>query len=252
MSPASKSQKKTVHYESDSKKHKSRSSRDSGIGSSSSASRSDRASSGSSAGEASFTHRDIDDQRYNIRALQEALDAANEKVARKDEIIASLNVELADSNKDRRSLRRHNSSLLAQVEELQAALEKSKKANEKQRRSSASPPSSPRSRYPPESFGEGNYTTYERPSSSRRTSAQTAFIPRDDTYRRPSFAQHASERTVPRFAPPPLVPQPPPNPASPLYPPGVSFSARSEPVYAPPLTRGDIFPNDGMYYPYPL
>ncbi|RFU24998.1 hypothetical protein B7463_g11338, partial [Scytalidium lignicola] len=256
MSPPPKSQKKKVHYESDTKGHRSHSSRDSGIGSSSSASRSDRASSGTSAGD-TFTYQEIKDQRFNIRSLQEALDAANDKIAQQQALIDSLNADLAESNKERRSLKKHNSNLTDQLEKLQIA-------SDKQRRNSTSYPTSPRTRYTADSSStsgatQESHAISEHSSQRWSTAAQLSSRSRDDSYRRPSSIQISpSRREVPAplySSPPPAAPQPPPNPASPMYPPGyagVTYSTRTQPVYSAPITRADIYPNDGLYHQRPL
>ncbi|KAH8816447.1 hypothetical protein F5884DRAFT_852884 [Xylogone sp. PMI_703] len=263
MSPPPKSQKK-VHYEPETFGHKSHSSRDSGIGTSSSASRSDRASSGTSAAER-FAYQEIEDQRFNMRALQEALDAANDKIASLQLKIASLNEELGESNKDRRSLKKQNSYLIDQLDRLEKQHDKKssssssfstsssgdKKAtsDSKLRRNSTTSrahSTSPRSRYPPldtsssilDSSHSGSYTTTSTPR---------------DAYRRPTGLQSSTSSWQAPYSPPPAAPQPPPNPTSSMYPPGVSYSMRSQPVYASSITRSDIvYPNDGLYHPRPL
>src|SRR5271170_6384087 len=99
---------KKVHYERCTKGGKSshvhRSSRDSGVGSSSA---SDRASLGTAPEYvAPFSRQQIEEQRHILSAVQEALDAANERIKHLECINAELNVVLTKSNKENRLLKR--------------------------------------------------------------------------------------------------------------------------------------------------
>jgi hypothetical protein len=87
--------------------HHHRSSRDSGVGSSSA---SDRASLGT-APDSPFTYQQVDEQRQILGAVQEALDAANEKIRQLEAANAKLNTALFESNKENRLLKREKADL---------------------------------------------------------------------------------------------------------------------------------------------
>ncbi|CAG8950167.1 hypothetical protein HYFRA_00008404 [Hymenoscyphus fraxineus] len=128
-----------VHYSSTTKGGKSssshhapRDSRDSGIGSSSA---SDRASIGTSPYESPFNSQEIQNQRQNPNALNEALNAANERNGRLEENIIDLKDELKDSNKENRRLRKEKSDTLEEnqslLKENQSLLKENKSLQEK-------------------------------------------------------------------------------------------------------------------------
>lgn len=228
------STKKHVHYDRGTKgekTHKHRSSRDSGVGSSSA---SDRASLGTAPNDSPFSHQQTEDQRHILSVVQEALDAANEKIKALEAHTAQLNTLLAESNKENRLLRREKGDLHNKVEDLLDLLEDERKASERLRREN-----SPRS---------GNS---ERPTTRRIESAP-----------RPQ----AGERRNSYYERPPMVPQAPPNPNpnpfTPLAsrPPVVSYApAPAQVSYAPapvfttshPNHRSQP-PNDGRYHLTPL
>ena len=127
---------KKVHYERGTTKgskhsshHRHHSSRDSGVGSSSA---SDRASLGTNPNEYEFDERQVEDQRYNLSVVQEALDAANEEIKHLKALNASLNESLAESHKENRTLKKEkiglhkeNKDLVNAIEELNSTLKRS-------------------------------------------------------------------------------------------------------------------------------
>jgi len=230
------SNKKHVHYDRGTKGGKTsghRSSRDSGVGSSSA---SDRASFGTAPSELPFTNAQIETQRHILSVVQEALDAANEKIKALEASTAKLNNLLAESNKENRLLKRekveHN-----KVEDLLDVLDDERKENAKLRKSSSRSPTS------------------DRPT--RRIEAPRA---------------NAGERGSGYYERPPLVPQAPsnpaPNPFTPLSsrPPVVTYAAPAPASYAPSTASyvpAPVFavsqpshrsqpPNDGRYHLTPL
>lgn len=130
---------KRVHYERGTKgaSRDHRSSRDSGVGSSSA---SDRASLGTP--NESFNQSQIETQRYNLRAVQEALDAAHENIRQLEAGAAKLNALLSDSNKENRLLKKEKAELCNRVEDLEDALEDERKFSDRLRRETSrmSPP----------------------------------------------------------------------------------------------------------------
>ena len=250
------SQKKKVHYERGTKgseKHGRHHSRDSGIGSSSA---SDRASLGTSPlDESPFNYRQIQDQRQSLTALQEALDAANDKIRHLQSDNAKLNVSLAESNKENRALKKERIELLNNVEDLMVDLKDERKANEKFRRES-----SPRS---------GGAT----PTSSR-TERRTTPPKREQRTRRHDDERFPGNYSEHRTTYLPTAPQAPPsqNPFTPLSPistqaPSVSYGSATvayapapvayttSPTYSSPppsATSRRYPPNDGGYHLYPV
>jgi hypothetical protein len=234
----SSSNKKHVHYDRGTKgekTHKHRSSRDSGLGSSSA---SDRASLGTAPNDSHFTHQEIQSQRHILSVVQEALDAANEKIKALEAHTAQLNTLLGESNNENRLLKREKGELHNKVEDLLDLLEDERKANERLRREG-----SPRS------------ATSDRPT--RRIEAP-----------RP---QASGERRNSYYERPPMVPAAPPNhnanpfiplasrpavtyapPAQVTYAPSTSSYAPA-PVFAPSLPSPRSQPvNDGRYHLTPL
>lgn len=233
------STKKHVHYDRGTKgekTHKHRSSRDSGVGSSSA---SDRASLGTAPSDSPFSHQQIEDQRHILSVVQEALDAANEKIKALEAHTAQLNTLLAESNKENRLLKREKGDLHNKVEDLFDLLEDERKASERLRREN-----SPRS-----------------PNTDRPTTRRIESAPRPIP----------GERRNSYYERPPMVPQAPPNPNpfTPLAsrPPVVTYAAMpaqvayapstasysSTPVFATshPSSRPQP-PNDGRYHLTPL
>jgi hypothetical protein len=240
----SSTKQKHVHYDRGTKggkTHGHRSSRDSGVGSSSA---SDRASLGTAPNESSFTQQQIEDQRHILSAVQEALDAANERIKSLEAQSAQLNALLAESNKENRLLKREKTDLHNKVEDLLDLLDDERTANERLRRDS-----SPRS------------STSDKPT--RRIEAP------------PRPQANAGERRNSYYERPPIVPQAPPNPNpnpfTPLAsrPPVVTYAtAPAQVAYAPSTVSyapAPVFavshpnhrkqtqpPNDGRYHLTPL
>jgi hypothetical protein len=120
----SSSRTKKVHYEQGTKGNKPHGnrSRDSGVGS---CSASDRVSLGT----APDSPSPYEDQRNSLGALQEALDAANERIRQLEAAYAKLNDALSESNKANRQLKREKVELRNQVDNLLDDLEDEKRAN---------------------------------------------------------------------------------------------------------------------------
>jgi hypothetical protein len=226
---------KKVHYERGTKEDKSsyRHSRDSGVGSSST---SDRASLGTPPKDVPFSRHQIENQRYNLSAVQEALDAAYEKIRQLEQSTARLDDALADSNKKNRQLKREGMELMSQVE----ALTKEEKRSRRESRTERNSP--PR-------------RDEQQPPSPRRIEEGSQTGPRRTTIRRESV--HERLPTVPQ-APYNPAPNPfTPRPASGSYivpvgvhgPPSVTYSPAAL-AYNP--TPSPKYPNDGLYHPYPL
>ncbi|KAH8597962.1 hypothetical protein B0O99DRAFT_71737 [Bisporella sp. PMI_857] len=117
------SSKKKVHYErgtkggKSSQGHRSTGSRDSGVGSSSA---SDRASLGTSPdNDSAFSYEQTQDQRQSLRALREALDAANEEVRRLQLANGEISKLLKDSHKENRTLKGEKKELLEKLQYLE-------------------------------------------------------------------------------------------------------------------------------------
>ena len=251
----SSSRGKKVHYERGTKEGKSHGrhhSRDSGVGSSSA---SDRASLGTSPlDESPFNYRQIQDQRHNLTALQEALDAANEKIRQLQGENAKLNSSLSESNKENRSLKKERIALLNKVDDLEEDLADERKANEKSRRESS-----------PRTGGATPSRTERRPTPPKREHTEPRPRRRDDERSQGSYSEHRTTYmpTAPQ-APPsqnPFMPQSPLSirtpsvsyaPTAVAYAPApVTYSAA--PMYSsPPGSATSRYPNDGGYHPHPI
>jgi len=283
------SKQKKVHYDRGTKGnksshgHRSTGSRDSGVGSSSA---SDRASLGTSP-EKDSRYEIVEDQRYDISAVQNALHAANEKIRRLEAANAQLDGQLTDSNKENRLLKREKGELLRKVENLEDELADERKANEKFRRDTtprtgAAAPSGTRTERrstPPKKE--------VRETESRRRVEEASQTSRND--RRSSWREQPVplyERTTYSERPPTAPHAPSSNASNPFSPvtsnetnpflpnstrtPSVSYASSSVSyaptavTYAPaplayttapafpPSRSGSTFPNDGKYHPYPL
>jgi hypothetical protein len=256
----SSSKEKRVHYERGTKGSKSshahRSSRDSGVGSSSA---SDRASLGTSPNdEAPFSHQQIENQRRDLSAVHEALDAAYENIRQLEESLARLNESLTESNKENRQLKREKMELMNKVDFLKDELKDEKRLNERVRREGT-----PRTGASTASYGSHN----ERATPPRRDEFEA---------RPPRHADEGSQasgwRSIRResgYDRPPIVPQPPynstPNPFTPIsersasaaYMPTTVTYAPATVTYStapvfPTAPAPNNYPNDGRYHPYPL
>ena len=122
----SRRESKKIYYSRDPKYD--RASRDSGIGSSS-------ASDGASLSDASlhelpFTYRRIQDQRHTVTALQEALDAANNKVRQLEANNARLAASLTESNKEALALTKERLDLEKKNYELMDDLKEQRRFGE--------------------------------------------------------------------------------------------------------------------------
>ncbi|TVY42744.1 Pyridoxamine 5'-phosphate oxidase family protein [Lachnellula subtilissima] len=189
--------------------HSHKSSRDSGVGSSSA---SDRASVGDTT-ESPFNSQEIQYQRHNPTALAEALDAANEKIRELFEQTEHLQRLLKDSNKEKRSLKGEKNDLLIEVEDLGHELKEEKRAHDKLRKES------------------GQRIATSNSSSTRRSTPPSSHRRRDDERSQGSGSYH--EEAGRRY----IVPQPPPsNATNPFIPLNERPSAPSGVIYAPPTT----------------
>lgn len=235
----SSSKSKHVRYDvgtkGEKKSHTHRSSRDSGLGSSSA---SDRASLGEPHNDSHFSRAEIESQRQILRVVQEALDAATARAKALEAQNVQLNHQLKESHKENRLLRLEKTELHNKVEDLKDDLEDERKTNEKLRR--ASPPRSP---------------TSDR--SARRTEGQRT--------------QAVAERRNSHYERPPTAPSTPashPNPFTPLssrppvltyatpvqspYPTSASYTAAPVFAVSQPTHRSQQPPNDGRYHLTPL
>ncbi|KAH6679738.1 hypothetical protein B0J14DRAFT_305263 [Halenospora varia] len=197
-------------------RHSHKGSRDSGVGSSSA---SDRASLGTSPNQSPFNSQEIYTQRHNPNALNEALDAANEKIQELEERCARLDSLLSESNKENRTLAREKKNLYDKMDQLSQELEDERDINDELRRQTLGSP---------------------RPSAA--ISANTSATRRGGMERRFS-------RSGP--APPPLVPQPPqnnaPNPFLPQTVQSPTLSRAPTVTYAPTPTTVAYAPSNVSY-----
>lgn len=245
--PSSSDNKKKVHYtastkgkssHSHSKGHSHKSSRDSGVGSSSA---SDRASLGTSPNDSPFNSQEIQFQRHNPTALAEALDAANEKIRQLEEANEHLKYLLKESNREKRSFKEEREDAIKECENLGHDLAEEKKAHDKLRREvGRAKPAISSSRHSP-------------PASHRHS--------REDEH---SYASGESTRRY-------FVPQPPPNAApNPFIPLNerVAYAPATTVSYSPAMystapafggrpagtrTSGSSYgPKDGNYHSLPI
>jgi len=251
------SKQKKVHYEErgskPAKSHHHRSSKDSGVGSSSA---SDRASLGTTPNDSPFSYQQIEAQRHKLSAVQEALNAAYEKIERLEAANAKLNASLTESNKENRLLKKEKGELLNKLDDAMDDIDDQKKVIDKLKREG-----SPRA-------GATSSSTSSRASH------------RDEKRSSPGHRERrASWREMPvplydRHTTPPSAPQPPPNlapnpfaPRAPAtYPPPgpVAYSSSNlsyapVPVFgAPPSPTRDVRQaryqekNDGKYHLSPV
>jgi hypothetical protein len=248
---------KKVHYERGTKGSKSshhhHNSRDSGVGSSSA---SDRASLGTAPNEYAYNDRQVEDQRYNLRVVQEALDAAYERIRHLEASNSSLNDSLTESNKENRALRKEKSGLIKENDDLLDAIED---LNQRLKRET-----SPRS-----ASGSGSASTVKperRPSSRKGPDS-----PRQHYIDERPLSNHSDRRSSMYDRAPPSAPQPPPNPhPNPFAPrtPSVTYAAvpasvsyspsavsySQTPLYAVTPHGSNRYPkhDDGKYHLQPL
>lgn len=247
---------KKVHYERGTKEGKSHgrhNSRDSGVGSSSA---SDRASLGTSPlDESPFNYRQIQDQRHSLTALQEALDAANDKIRQLQGENSKLNTSLSESNKENRFLKKERIDLLNKVDDLNEDLEDERKANEKFRRESS-----------PRTGGAAPSRTERRATPPKREHTEQRPRRRGDERSQGSYSEHRTTYmpTAPP-APPSQNPFMPQTPVS-IRTPSVSYAPTAvtyapapvayttAPMYtSPPASATSRYPpNDGRYHPHPI
>jgi hypothetical protein len=131
--------KKQVHYQSGTKggkDHSHRSSRDSGVGSSSA---SDRASLGTAPDLSPFSPNEIEDQRQFLHSVQEALEAAKGKIKDLEYHAAKLDSMLKESNSENRLLKKEKSELFNQVQELQQDLDDERRLHGRMKQRESSP-----------------------------------------------------------------------------------------------------------------
>lgn len=250
---------KKVHYERGTKgekekSHRHHSSRDSGFGSSSA---SDRASLGTSPlDESPFNHRQIQDQRNSVAALQEALDAANEKVRQLEAANARLNSSLAESNREVRLLKKERLNIERKNDELMDDLEDMRVVHEKYRREG-----SPRTGHAAPSKTERRATPPKADSRRDRRSDEGSKGGFRD--RRTSYVPVAPQTPL---SPNPFNPLPTRGPSVSYGVPSVSYATpvtyapaalayTTSPIYSspPPSTTSSRGPlNDGKYHAYPV
>ncbi|KAG4433740.1 hypothetical protein IFR05_010766 [Cadophora sp. M221] len=183
--------------------HRSSRDQDSGVGSSSA---SDRASLGTtpnaypSSSQHPFSSQQIETQRHNLRAVQEALDTANERIQQYEASMAKLNAALSESNKENRLLKREKSELFNQIRDLQDDLEDERRRGERivRRESTASSHSASASRNSP--------PLRSSPRNSREIEAAAAASFARESARRASYQAQQAQAMYP-----PAAPQPPLN-----------------------------------------
>jgi hypothetical protein len=245
--------KKNVGFERGTKpaNHHYRSSRDSGVGSSSA---SDRASLGT-APDSPFTYQQVEDQRHILGAVREALDAANEKIRQLEAANAKLNSALTESNKENRLLKREKGELLNKLDDAMDDLGDKEKIIEKlvreasPKRTSEKPSStSTRSSHREEKHRD------EKRSSGRRSSWRGMPVPLYDSRHSPPLAPQPPPNTTPN----PFAPRGAPLPAATYPAPGPVAYATTNLSYAPGPTFGHPPSpireryNDGRYHLTPL
>ncbi|PBP25665.1 hypothetical protein BUE80_DR003325 [Diplocarpon rosae] len=238
---------KKVHYERGTKggshhhhhhhHHHHRSSRDSGIGSSSA---SDRASLGTAANESPHD-RQTETQRHNLRAVHEALDAANDKIRQLEAGAVKLNALLSESNKENRLLKREKSELCNRVEDLKDHLEEARKSNDRPRRGS-NRASSPRNSPPRRELEAGSHRSERRSSYQQPTIYPAAPQPPSNSVPNPFLPSLRTSGLPITYAPA----------VSATYAPS-AISYSSAPVFAhAPLPSRTHYakphPNDGKYH----
>ncbi|RDL40977.1 uncharacterized protein BP5553_00956 [Venustampulla echinocandica] len=262
-----------------SKGHSHKASRDSGVGSSSA---SDRASLGTSPNESPFNSQEIQNQRHNPTALNEALDAANERIRELEEKNAQWNSLLSESNKENRLLKRERNDLLNDVDDLNDELAEQRKINERLRRDGGQRTSAAITHV-------ANSAAPRRSEVSRRERGDRAERERETERGERSYREErrfSTSRASPTSQAQALAPQAPPkNPSNPFTPlsergsapaapytvsvapsavtyaasPAITYSAA--PVFpvarrpahsAAPSTHERMYPNDGNYHAYPV
>jgi hypothetical protein len=237
-----------------SKSHHHRSSRDSGVGSSSA---SDRASLGT-APDSPFTYQQVNDQRQSLGALQEALDAANEKIRQLEATNAKFNTALAESNKENRLLKREKADLHNKLDDALDEIERKEKVidqfaremspkRSEEKRSSTSSRSSREEKRSSHSREEKERKSIRRASSSHgHRSSWRGPVPLYDS--------HASAGTTPN----PFAPRGAPLPAQTYHAPGPVAYATDQLSYAAGPTFGHPHSpvreryNDGRYHLSPV
>ena len=232
--------------------HHHRSSRDSGVGSSSA---SDRASLGT-APDSPFTYQQRDEQRQILGAVQEALDAANEKIRQLEAANAKLNSALKESNQENRLLKREKAELHNKLDDANEDLDSQAKVIEQlareasPKRSDKISSTSTRSSHREEkrSSREGR----EEKRSSGRRSASTGG--RRSSWREmpvPLYDSHSPPNTTPN----PFAPRAAPLPAATYRAPGPVAYATNQLSYAPGPTFGSPPSprySDGRYHLSPV
>lgn len=233
-----------------SRSHHHRSSRDSGVGSSSA---SDRASLGT-APDSPFTYQQRDEQRQILGAVQEALDAANEKIRQLEAANAKLNSALKESNHENRVLKREKAELHNKLDDAHEDLEGQAKVIEKlarevsPKRSEKTSSTSTRSSPPRSSHREEKRSSLRRSSSTggRRSSWREMPVPLYDSP--PPTAK-------PNTTPNPFAPRGAPMPAATYRAPGKVAYATNQLSYAAGPTFGHppspVY-NDGRYHLSPV
>jgi hypothetical protein len=248
--------KKNVGFERGTKpaKHHHRSSRDSGVGSSSA---SDRASLGT-APDSPFTYQQVEDQRHILGAVQEALDAANEKIRQLEAANAKLNSALTESNKENRLLKREKGELLNKLDDAMDDLDEKEKTIEKLAREASPKRSNEKSSSTStrSSHREEKHRGHreEKRSSGRRSSWRELPVPLYDSRHSPPLAPQPPPNTTPN----PFAPRGAPLPAATYPAPGPVAYASNSLSYAPGPTFGHPPSpnreryNDGRYHLSPL
>lgn len=249
----SSSKQKMEHYEGYTKRpsHRQHGSRDSVIGRSGA---SDRVSLGTALNEDPFDNRQVKDQRRNLRAVQEALDAAYDRIKHLEISNTSMNESLTNINRENRALKKEKNGLVKENEDLLDVIENLNKRLKRE--------SSPRSAANASAIaGPQRKPSIRKPDAPRQQLRIDEQLLSDHSSRRSSVYEQTHLRSVPQ--PPP---NPHPNPFGPgtptmtytSVPPTVSYapsnaSYSTAPLHAvAPYVSKRHSQNDGKYHLRPL
>ncbi|KAN0119686.1 hypothetical protein V8E51_001894 [Hyaloscypha variabilis] len=230
--------------------HHHRSSRDSGVGSSSA---SDRASLGT-APDSPFTYQQRDEQRQILGAVQEALDAANEKIRQLEAANAKLNSALKESNQENRLLKREKAELHNKLDDANEDLEAQAKVIEQLARE-ASPKRSDKT---PSTSTRSSHREEKKPSREREEKRASVRRSASTGGRRSSWREMPVplyDTLPPNTTPNPFAPRAAPLPAATYRAPGKVAYATNQLSYAPGPTFGSPPSprySDGRYHLSPV
>ncbi|KAE9380294.1 hypothetical protein N431DRAFT_459242 [Stipitochalara longipes BDJ] len=244
--------KKNVDFDRGSKptrSHHHRSSRDSGVGSSSA---SDRASLGT-APDSPFTYQQRDEQRQILGAVQEALDAANEKIRQLEAANAKLNTALKESNQENRLLKREKAELHNKLDDANEDLDAQAKVIEKLARE-VSPKRSDKTSSTSASASTSTRSSHREERRPSREEKRPSTGGRRSSWRGLPVPLYGSQ-PPPNTTPNPFAPRAAPMPAATYRAPGPVAYATNQLSYAPGPTFGSPPSprySDGRYHLSPV